>query len=429
MSIPLHLFEAFGVEIEYMIVERDSLRVAPICDRLLAAAARLPGAVPGFEGGSEVPTEVALGEISWSNELVAHLVEFKTTDPAPSLAELPDRFQRSVTLANDLLAPMGAMLLPSAMHPTMDPARHTVIWPHGHSEVYETFNRIFDCRGHGWANLQAAHLNLPFSGDDEFGRLHGALRALLPIMPALAASSPVIEGRSSGFMDTRMEVYRTNAARVPSVAGLVVPEPVFTEAEYRSEILARIHHDLAPLDPEGVLRHEWCNSRGCIARFTRSSIEVRVLDAQECPAADLAIMAAISAVARDIAGRTRGSLDRLNGIDTRRLNAILLAVVRDAEATPLTDSEYLDALGLDSTTQLTAGMAWDRLISSSAPSLRQLDPWKEPLKMILTRGTLARRVARALGDEPGLERIAEIYGRLARALASGVPFDGLGRAP
>jgi len=47
----------------------------------------------------------------------------------------------------------------------MDPNREMVIWPHDYSVVYEAFNRIFDCRGHGWANLQAVHLNLPFADD------------------------------------------------------------------------------------------------------------------------------------------------------------------------------------------------------------------------------------------------------------------------
>ena len=36
---PLGLFEAFGVEMEYMIVERDSLSVVPHADELLREAA------------------------------------------------------------------------------------------------------------------------------------------------------------------------------------------------------------------------------------------------------------------------------------------------------------------------------------------------------------------------------------------------------
>ena len=37
------LFSAFGIEIEYMIVDRETLAVRPIADKLLAAAAIFPG--------------------------------------------------------------------------------------------------------------------------------------------------------------------------------------------------------------------------------------------------------------------------------------------------------------------------------------------------------------------------------------------------
>ena len=87
------------------------------------------------------------------------------------------------TLAT-LPQPVIARLLPTAMHPWMDPDRDLRLWPHEASAVYEAFNRIFSCRGHGWANLQSAHINLPFANDEEFGRLHAAIRAVLPIIPA-----------------------------------------------------------------------------------------------------------------------------------------------------------------------------------------------------------------------------------------------------
>lgn len=68
-SRPYALFEAFGVECEYMIVDAATLDVRPIADKLLLEAATLPGAEPHFEDGSAVPAEVGLGPVSWSNEL------------------------------------------------------------------------------------------------------------------------------------------------------------------------------------------------------------------------------------------------------------------------------------------------------------------------------------------------------------------------
>ena len=68
------------------------------------------------------------------------------------------------------------------------------LWPHENREVYDAFDRIFSCKGHGWANLQSMHINLPFADDAEFGRLHAAIRFLMPLMPGLTASSPVMDG-------------------------------------------------------------------------------------------------------------------------------------------------------------------------------------------------------------------------------------------
>ena len=80
---------------------------------------------------------------------------------------------------------MGCTLLPGGVHPWMDPSKETRLWPHEYNEVYRSFDRIFGCAGHGWSNLQSTHLNLPFADDDEFGRLHAAIRAILPLLPAL----------------------------------------------------------------------------------------------------------------------------------------------------------------------------------------------------------------------------------------------------
>ena len=106
--------------------------------------------------------------------------------------------------------------MPTGMHPWMDPAREFELWPHGDREIYAAFDRIFDCRGHGWANLQSMHLNLPFADDDEFGRLHAAIRALLPLLPALAASSPFADGHARGlarYAPRRVPHQRARACR------------------------------------------------------------------------------------------------------------------------------------------------------------------------------------------------------------------------
>ncbi|MBI1915535.1 MAG: glutamate--cysteine ligase [Planctomycetes bacterium] len=348
-SSPLHLFEGFGVELEYMIVDADSLNVLPVADEVLRSVA------------GEYVNDVERGDISWSNELALHVVELKTTDPAPDFDGLAEKFQENVREINERLAPLGGRLMPTAMHPWMDPFREMRLWPHEYSPVYEAFNRIFDCRGHGWANLQSVHLNLPFADDAEFARLHAAVRLLLPILPALAASSPVVEGRLTGLLDSRMDVYRTNSARVPSITGLVVPEAVSSRAAYEEKILQRVYRAIAPHDPGGVLQHEWLNARGAIARFDRNAIEIRVLDVQECPAADVAICAGIAGVLHLLIERFLPEKDQ-HAVTTEQLHAILLATIRDADEAVIAEPSYLRLFGMRGRPSCTAREMWEHLL-------------------------------------------------------------------
>ncbi len=398
----LHLFDAYGIELEYMIVDARTLDVRPIADELLRAMA----------GGEAYEMEVSAGDTAWSNELALHVAELKLDGPAPSLGGLGALFHQQIARAGELLAEMDARLLPGGMHPWMDPHAELRLWSHDDDLIYRTFDRIFDCRGHGWANLQSMHINLPFSGDDELGRLHAAIRAVLPILPALAASSPIADGRVTGLVDTRLEVYRTNAARVPSVSGDVVPEPVYTRADYEREILARIYADLEPLDPDRVLRHEWANARGAITRFDRNAIEIRVLDTQECPRADVAVAGAVTAVVRAL---TTEPPPGLRALDQRALVARFRDTSRLGERAVIDDAGYLGLLGFPEA-RATAGDLWRHLIETVV-ALDPLYPeWQSPLALILERGPLARRILRATGETPSRARLAAVYGRVADCL-------------
>jgi gamma-glutamyl:cysteine ligase YbdK (ATP-grasp superfamily) len=411
---PFHLFEAFGVEIEYMIVDAVTLDVRPITDRVLATVA------------GAITSDVESGAITWSNEVALHVIELKTTEPARSLAPLPAEFNESVRRINSVLEPLGCRLLPSAMHPWMDPHREMVLWPHDFSSVYEAFNRIFDCRGHGWANLQAVHLNLPFADDAEFARLHAAIRVLLPILPALAASSPIVDGRLSGLMDTRLDVYRHNARRIPLAAGRVIPEPVFSAADYHRQILEPLYAEIAPHDPEGILQEEWLNSRGAIARFERNTIEVRVLDVQECPQADLAICALVADVLEALADGRWGDTALLQAWDTGPLAELLLATIHEADQTVIHDADYLQLFGVDGHGPMAAVDLWRHLAQAVGTSGRSADPSvRSAVETILERGPLARRIMAAAGSAPSRDRIATVYRELCECLAAGRMFVGL----
>jgi gamma-glutamyl:cysteine ligase YbdK (ATP-grasp superfamily) len=399
------LFSRFGVELEYMIVDAQSLSVRPIADELL-------GVVSGNLSG-----EVDRGRIAWSNELVAHVVELKVSEPALCLEGLPALFQKNVQEVNSLLVPLGARLMPAGMHPWMDPEHETRFWPHKYGEVYRAFDRIFGCHGHGWANLQSAHLNLPFADDDEFARLHAAIRLLLPILPGLSASSPIVEGQITGLLDNRLEVYRTNSRQIAGVTGRVIPEAAFSQAAYEAQILDPLYAEIAPHDPEGVLQEEWLNGRGAIARFSRNTIEIRVLDMQECPQADLAICGAAVAVLRALVAERWAPLALQQSAAVEPLASIFLTAIRTADEAVIYDDDYLRLFGYPGDS-CTVGELWQHLFAALPELTAESSAWREALTIILDEGPLARRILDALPDND----LETVYEELCRCLAQGEMF-------
>lgn len=411
----LAAFQGYGIEMEYMIVDAATLAVKPICEVVLRA---LANAAPG----AEPPSEVARAPLAYSNELVAHVLEMKTDGPATTLRGLGRNFLDGVRLVNQILKPAGAMLLGGAMHPFMDPMTEMVLWPYGDAtEVYRTYHAIFDCRGHGWANLQSVHINLPFANDQEFGSLHAAIRLVLPILPALAASSPIYAGRVGDYCDNRLAFYRGNQKRIPQITGQVIPERAYSAAEYQQLIFAPMYQAIAPHDPKGELQYEWLNSRGAIARFDRHAIEIRVLDIQENPLADAAIVAVVSDLVESLYHDELGLGHKLREINEVELYPIFDDCARHGGAAIINNGAYLKLLGLGAQ-PMSAREAWQRLLErlSRRPNGHlQKDDHATPLQVILQHGTLAERIVKVLGKRPGASDIKNLYLRLASMLALG----------
>jgi glutamate---cysteine ligase / carboxylate-amine ligase len=404
------LFACFGVELEYMVVRDDSLAAVPWSDHVLVG----PNGQP--------VSDIDRGLLTWSNELTAHVIELKTTDPVGGFDGLSEAFAEEVREVNRRLAKDGARLLPTAMHPWMAP-EESKLWSHEFNEVYQAFDRIFDCRGHGWSNVQSVHLNLPFSSDEEFGRLHAAIRLVLPLLPALAASSPIVQGKLTGLQDNRLAFYRSNSAKIPRLCGGVIPEPVFTEADYDREIFQPILRDLAPHDPDGVLEAEFSNSRGAIARFSRQSIEIRLLDIQECPAADLAILRVVVALLRELVLEARLSLDNQRRASVAALGPVFHACVEQGDATVVSEPVLLRAFGWEGASHPTAHQLWGCAISRLDPAHGASEREQLALKTYLREGTLARRMTAMLERDDGLAGQKKLFRRLVRCLDENRPYS------
>ncbi|MCB0463332.1 MAG: glutamate--cysteine ligase, partial [Flavobacteriaceae bacterium] len=337
MGKKYHLFEVFGIELEYMLVHNSNFKVAPIVDQLLTKK----------EG--KLTADVENGSIAWSNELVAHVVELKTNGPTSDLNNLSKQFHDNVVEVNSILKDLDAKLLPTASHPLMNPLKDTQLWKHSYSEVYELYNRIFNCKGHGWSNVQSTHINLPFYDDKEFEKLHASIRVILPLIPGLCASSPILEGTNTGFKDTRLEYYKTNQKEIPEMTGLVIPERVFTKVDYYATIFEPIKKAIRPYDSKKILDHHFLNSRGAIARFDRNAIEIRLVDIQESPKADIAICVLIIEVLKLLVYKKLGSIQQQKKWFKQDLFEILNPIIKDAETFTVSNLEYLKLFNIEDT--------------------------------------------------------------------------------
>jgi glutamate---cysteine ligase / carboxylate-amine ligase len=395
----LHAFSGFGIELEYMIVDRESLAVRPLADVLLRDA------------DGQVVNEIAHGELAWSNELVAHVIELKTNGPASTLVTLGDLFHRDVLDITRRLAGHDARLLPTAMHPLFDPTTETRLWSHGQSEIYAAYDRIFGCHGHGWSNLQSMHINLPFFDDEEFRRLHAAIRVVLPLIPALSAASPMEGGRRSSWLNGRLRYYRDNQRAIPDISGQVIPEPVSGIDQYHSLILQPMYQAIAVHDPDGILADDWLNSRAAIARFERQTIEIRIIDLQECPAADLAIAEIVVALVEAMYEERLASFEAQQSMDTKDLSDLLWQAAARGGAARIDHVAYARLFNINP--DLPMSEAWKQLL--------QLDleismTARRRLELMVRRGTLAEAIIQRLGMKPDRQAIEDCYQELAVCL-------------
>lgn len=391
------LFECIGIELEYMIVNRNTLMPAPISDQLI------------LKKLGQITDELENGSISWSNELVLHVLELKTTNPMPGVEGLAHDFHQNILEINEILEPLDAQLMPTAMHPLFNPLKDVKLWPHERNEIYSRYNQIFDCKGHGWGNLQSMHINLPFANDEEFYLLHEAIRHIMPLIPALTASSPIFDGQKSEILDNRLAFYELNQKKIPSITGKVIPESVANKAEYEKVIFKRIFQDIAPFDKDKSLQYEWLNSRGAIARFDRNAIEIRIIDLQECPAADIAVAEFIVQALKFIIP----SIKEHNPIDEYELYDIYRLALEKGGKSIISNEEYLRIFDLDKNSKVNIEDIWRHIFKHVYLS----EDKKEIIQYILDNGNLSQRIlANLKGKEWSEDGIKKEYAILIDSL-------------
>ena len=395
------LFSVLGLEIEYMLVDKDTLAVQPMSDVILNHLA-----------GKQV-NETVLGEIAISNELVMHVIELKNNGPRPPAQPLAHQFQHTIMELQPVLEHYNLQLLPTGAHPLMNPLLETKRWPHGNKSIYQQYDTIFNCQGHGWANLQSMHVNMPFTNDQEFSQLHNTIRLLLPLLPALAASTPILDGKPTGLLDSRLDFYAKNQQRIPSISGDVIPEFIHSQAQYKNDILSPMYRDISAFDTEGILHYEWLNSRAAIPKFEYNAIEIRILDAQECVNADIAIAKAIHAILKDW-HESGSQLHAEKIVATNKLKEVYDQSIKQGLDVCVEDHALLEQWQLPTKHTMTIRDVWSLLIERISPSLDEAS--QRALEHILRYGNVSERILRACDNDYSKEKLTSVYRELGSCL-------------
>lgn len=269
-----------GTEHEYSINDKNHRPLA-ISDRIIE---RIAG---------QVQHEVPFGGILVSKELQKHAIELIPARPG-SLSFLESNlYQGLVELYRATNNEYGFMGL--GMHPLLK-LDETTYWDHDEQEYYQVYDRLFNIKQHGWLNIQALQINIPYAGRDELVAMFNKIRSLMPYLVAVSASSPMVEGKLTSYMDNRLVYYRQNQAAIPEICHCILPEKLESVDDY-VQINRQIYSELKRCQAD-ILCREWVNSRGVIVRFTRGCLELKAIDEQECLHSDMAFSAFLLALLR-----------------------------------------------------------------------------------------------------------------------------------
>lgn len=270
-----------GTEHEYSINDRD-FNPLPVSDQILR---KICGCVE---------SEILFGDVKLGKELQKTVLEFIPKRPENDLASLERQVFRGIQKFFYIFRD-SYHLLGLGMHPTLTLDK-TAVWDHDEGEYYEVYDRLFDIRQHGWLNIQALQINLSYTQERNLVFLYNRVRSLLPYLVAVTASSPMVEGKLTGYADNRLIYYRENQKEVPVICNGIIPERMRSIADYVSmqeEIFSSLRAHNAD-----ILCEEWVNSSGLIIRFSRKCLEIKALDEQECVRSDMAICAFTMALLR-----------------------------------------------------------------------------------------------------------------------------------
>jgi glutamate---cysteine ligase / carboxylate-amine ligase len=257
-----------GLEEEFAVLDPRSLDLVPRFEELRDAAAE---------------TDPVLAE-SISGELISSEIEIRSgrgEDLAAAIAAQRDRRARLFALAAERGAALGA----TGTHPWADYREQHIIETEHYRRVEDGLKYV------AWRNNTfSLHVHVGVRGADRAVLVCDRLRPVLPLLLAVSASSPFLDGRDSGLHSARTQIFTKSFPRcgVPDAFGSWDAFAEYVDFLVRTRSIVEY-------------TQVWWSIR---PHFSFGTVEVRICDAQPTAAESTGlaalIVACVAQAARDI---------------------------------------------------------------------------------------------------------------------------------
>jgi glutamate---cysteine ligase / carboxylate-amine ligase len=256
-----------GIEEEFSILDPRTLDLLPRFEELCAVAA-----------GDPVLREAVAGELICSE---IEIISGAGADLQDALARQRDRRARLFALAGAQGVSLGA----TGTHPWADYREQPIIDTEHYRRVEEGLKYV------AWRNNTfSLHVHVGVQGIDRAVRACDRLRPVLPLLLAISANSPYLDGRDSGLHSARTQSFTKSFPRCG------VPDAFGGWGAYREyiELLMRTRSIVE-------FTQVWWSVR---PHFSFGTVEVRICDvqatAQESDALAALMVACIAQAVRDV---------------------------------------------------------------------------------------------------------------------------------
>jgi carboxylate-amine ligase len=257
-----------GIEEEFSILDPDTLELLPRFEQLYEAAAASDELLHSAITGELISAEI-------------EIVSGAGADLHDAIAHQRERRRRLFALAGAQGVALGA----TGTHPWADYRHQAIIQTEHYRRVEEGLKYV------AWRNNTfSLHVHVGVRGIDRAVRVCDRLREVLPLLLAVSANSPYLDGRDSGLHSTRTQSFTKSFPRCG------IPDPFGGWRAYREyiELLLRTRSIVE-------FTQVWWSVR---PHFSFGTVEVRICDAQstaqESEALAALMFACIAQAARDL---------------------------------------------------------------------------------------------------------------------------------